>query len=258
MKILNQPVSPMYLWAVLLLSLLVITSSYTLHTFPAALIFAVIAAALIEMLIRKIYLKHKSKIPFSGIITGLIIGSVAPINASLLLITTAVTIAILSKFFIQYKSSNIFNPASLGLVVALAIFGVGDEWWAASNYNMYSLAISLTPILIILAYETRRLTTAFSFIGIVLLFNLVLGGLSNLMSFNAVVTLLFSVNYYFAFVMLVEPKTSPNNRYAQIGYGAAAAFLYFGFAFFRVSYPLLLALLLVNFLYLIYRRQGKR
>ena len=258
MKILNQPVSSMYLWTIALISFLVVISSYTLHTFPSGLIFGITAAALIEILIRKYYLKHKFKIPYSGIITGLIIGAVAPINASLILIAIAVIIAVISKFFIQYKSSNIFNPASLGLIVALAIFGLGDEWWAAGNYNIYGIAISLAPLLIILAYQAKRLTTAFSFVAVILGLNLILGGLIHSISLSAIVAVLFSVNYFFAFVMLIEPKTSPYNRYAQVVYGAGTALLYFGFAFYRTPYSLLVALLLANLAYLAYKRYGKR
>lgn len=257
MKILNQPVSSMYLWTIALLSILVIISSYTLHTFPFPLVFAVILASIVEILIRKLYLKHRFKFPFSGIITGLIIGSVAPINSSLILIIITVVIAILSKFLLQYKSSNIFNPASLGLIVGLAIFGVGDVWWAASSYNIYGIAMTLTPILVILAYQAKRLPTAFSFVIATIVLDLASGGLSTI-ALTSFVALLFSINYYFAFVMLVEPKTSPYKWYAQIVYGAAIAGLYFGLAFFRMPYSILIALLIGNFFYMVYRKLGKR
>ena len=147
----------MHLWTIVLLSILAVISSYTLHTFPVPLILAVVVAGITEALIRRFYLKHAFKIPYSGLITGLIIGCVAPINAPLLLILIAGIIAVVSKFFIQYRSSNIFNPASLGLIIALAIFGLGDEWWVASNYNIYGIAITLTPILIILCLPRELL-----------------------------------------------------------------------------------------------------
>jgi Na+-transporting NADH:ubiquinone oxidoreductase subunit NqrB len=247
----------MYLWTIVLLSALAVVSSYTLRTFPLPLIFSVVAAGTAEALIRKFYLKHAFKIPFSGLITGVIIGSVTPINAPLLLILIAVAIAVLSKFFVQYRSLNVFNPASVGLVIALAIFGLGDEWWAAGNYNLYGIAITLTPILIILAYEARRLTTAASFVVVSLVSAMLLEGAGALTPIGMIM-LLFGINYYFAFVMLVEPKTSPNNRYAQVGYGAAIALIYLGLALFRSPYPLLIALLVGNALYAVYRRYGKR
>lgn len=256
MRILNRTVS-MHILAIALLSMLAAVSSYTLHVFPFALILSVALAGLFEILIRKFYLKHRFKIPYSGLITGLIIGAVAPINAPLLLVAIAAAIAIASKFFIRFRSSNIFNPAALGLVIALAAFGIGDEWWIASNYNVYGIALSLTPLLVILAYEARRLPAALSFVGMSLALGLALGGLSAISS-AAIVALLFGVNYFFAFVMLVEPKTSPSNRYAQVVYGASLAVLYVAFAFLRMPYPLLLVLLAGNLFYLAYRKYGRR
>lgn len=247
----------MYLWAIVLLSGLAAVSSYTLHIFPLPLLLAVGLAAFIEVAIRKYYLKQSFKIPFSGLITGLIIGSVAPTNAPLLLISIAAAVAITSKFFLQFKSSNIFNPAALGLVIALVIFGLGDVWWAASSYNLYGIAISLTPILIILAYEARRLPAALSFVAANVALNLILGGF-HLGSISSLATLLFSVNYFFAFVMLVEPKTSPHNRYAQVAYGIGIALLYTAFAFLRVPYSLLAVLLIGNMAYAFYRIYGHR
>ncbi len=246
----------MYIWAIVLLSALAIISSYTLHTFPLALISAIIASGIMEILIRKYYLKHAFKIPYSGLITGLIIGSVVPINAPILLIIIASLIAVASKFFIQYKSTNIFNPATLGMIAALPLFGLGDEWWVASNYNIYGIAITLTPVLIILAYEARRLPTAISFV-VVSFFLYIITNASQL-SLATAVSILFSINFFFAFVMLIEPKTSPHNNYAQLAYGASLAVLYLVFAYLGLAYPLLIVLLVGNLSYLLYRKYGKR
>lgn len=255
MKILNQPVSDMYLWSIALILVLAILSSYTLHTFPLALIAAVVICSATEILIRRLYLKHVFKIPWSGIITGLIIGSIAPINSPLLLVTVAAIMAIISKFFIQYKNSNILNPAAIGLLVALPIFGLGDEWWVASNYNVLGIAITLTPVLIILAYEAKRLPAALSFVAGSLIIDIAAGGI---LSPSNVVASIFSINYFFAFVMLVEPKTSPNGRYAQIAYGGAISVLFLAFALLSVPYSFLVALLSGNVCYAVYRMYGKR
>ncbi len=247
----------MYILSIALLSTLAAISSYTLHVFPLSLICAVAIAGILEILIRKFYLKHAFKMPYSGLITGLIIGSVAPINVSLLLVLIASTIAVVSKFFIQYKSSNIFNPAALGLIIALPIFGLGDEWWIASNYNIYGIAITLTPILIILAYKARRLAAAAAFVLASLALALLME-MGSKLSITAIVTLLFGINYLFAFVMLVEPKTSPHKNSSQVVYGALLAILYMAFASFRIPYSLLAALLIGNVFYLLYRKYSRR
>ena len=245
----------MYIWSIVLILALVIISSYTLHAFPIALIMAVITASAVEILIRKIYIKHAFKVPWSGIITGLIIGSIAPINSPLLLVAAAAMMAIVSKFFIQYKSSNIFNPATLGLIVALPVFGLGDEWWVASNYNILGMAVTFTPILIILAYEAKRIPTALSFVAASLILGIAIGGVTSL---GNVTALLFSINYFFAFVMLIEPKTSPNGRYMQMAYGSAISVLFMAFALLAIPYSFLVALLVGNVSYAVYRKYGKR
>ncbi len=197
----------MYVWTIALLSLLVIVSSATLGKFPYALVFGVLVAGATEAAIDSFYLKHKLEIPISGLITGLIIGSIAPINAPLSLVFAASVIGVASKFFLQFKHVNIFNPASLGLVFALALFNSTDMWWSASNYNVYGMALSLTPLLILLAYQAKRLALGLSFVVCSFLAGLALQGA---MSLSAAITILLGINYYFAFVMLIEPKTSPN------------------------------------------------
>ncbi len=257
MRLLGNPVALMHVLAVLLLSMLAAFSAYTLRAVPVALLSAVAASAIVEMLIRKYYLRHRFRIPFSGIITGLIIGSVAPVNAPVTLAIVASAAAIASKFLIRYKGTNIFNPASLGLLMALPLFGMGSEWWAAGGYNLHGIAISLAPILIMLAYEARRMPAALSFVAASLLLAAAAAGLQAL-SLYGVSALAFSVNYYFAFVMLIEPKTSPHGTYAQLAYGSALAMLYTALAYSRFTYPFLAALLLGNIAYAIYRYLSRR
>lgn len=248
----------MYLWSIALLILLAGVSSYTLNQLPLSLILAVIVSALVEIVITKFYLKRVFKIPFSGIITGLIIGSVAPYNAPFLVITTAALVAIFSKFFIKVKNINVFNPATLGLFVSLATFSIGDQWWAASNYNMYGLTISLTPLLIIAAYKARRLVLSLSFTAVLIIINLALSNLPNPLSLSSLDTIFFSTNFFFAFMMLPEPKTSPNKNTAQAAYGISTAILYSVLAIYKIAYPFFVVLLLGNTIYAFYRKRGHK
>lgn len=252
MEILGQPVSRMHIWALILLPAVAVLSSYTLGVFPLPLIIAAVFAALLDIAIREYCLRQKPKLPLSSLITGLIIGSVAPINAPIQMVLVAVAAAIVSKFAIRYRSSNVFNPAAFGLAIGLVVFGLGDEWWAASSYGVYGLAIPIAVVLVVLAYEARRLTTAASFIAASLAFAVAFGGLSSL-SLASAVALVFGVNYYFAFVMLVEPRTSPYGVRTQAAYGVALAAIYLGFAYLKIPHTPLLALLAGNVIYLVYR-----
>jgi Na+-translocating ferredoxin:NAD+ oxidoreductase RnfD subunit len=257
MRILNQTVASVYLWSIALLILLAGVSSYTLNQLPLSLILAVTVCALVEIIITKSYLKRGFKIPFSGIITGLIIGCVAPYNASFLVITTAALVAILSKFFIKARGSNVFNPAALGLLVSLASFSIGDQWWAASNYSVYGLTISLTPLLIIATYKARRLVLSLSFVSALIIIS-ALRNPSNLSSLSSLDTMFFTINFFYPFMMLPEPKTSPNKNTAQAAYGISTATLYSVLAIYKTAYPLFTALLLGNIIYALYRTRGRK
>ena len=258
MKIFNQTVASMYVWSIVLLIVLAGISSYTLNQFPLSLILAVIVSAFVEILITKFYLKRSLKIPFFGIITGLIIGSVAPYNASFIVITAASLVAILSKFFLKVRKINVFNPAALGLLVSLAAFSIGDQWWAASNYNIYGWTISLALLFIIPAYKARRLVLSISFIAAFIVADLALSNLSNPLSLSSLDTVFFTTNFLFAFIMLPEPKTSPNKNTAQVVYGVSTAILYSALATYKVAYPLFAALLLGNIIYALARASSFR
>ncbi len=258
MKILNQPVSSMYLWTIALLSILAAMSAYILHSLPLALLLSVAVAALVELLVRRLHLRQPPRVPYSGIITGLIIGTVAPVNAPFLLVIVAAVIAMLSKFFLQYKGSNILNPASIGLIVSLPLFSLGDEWWIASNYNLFGIAITLTPVLVILGYEAKRLPAALSFTAASIVIAIALNPGAGA-SAQALLSIIFGINYVFAFVMLVEPKTSPSAYSSQAVYGAGLALAYLALAYARIPYPLLVCLLMGNVAYAAYRwRTGRR
>ena len=258
MRIFGHTVARMYISAIVLLIFLAGASSYLLQEFPYALIAATLACAIIEIAIVKYYQKQKFRIPFSGIITGLIIGCVAPINVPLLPILVACAIAIASKFFIKVKSANVFNPAALGLL-ALGLLSIGSSWWGTSSVNVYGVALSLSIVLVIAAYECRRLPLAFSFIIASVALSIAASpiGLG-----NATVAIL-GVNYFFAFLMLTEPKTSPPKKVAQAVYGIYVAVLYFALitllahsSIYFGALSIFAALLIGNITYAIYRKLG--
>ena len=251
MKISGHVIGPMYLWTIALLALLAIIFSLTLHQFPLPLIVAVAVASIADILISRYHHKHRLRIPLSAIITGLIIGSVAPQNAPLLLAGMASLIAITSKAFIKSRRVNIFNPAAFGLLVSLAVFSVGDEWWAGGSYNIHGIALPLSFILIISAYQAKRLTSSASFMAATLVVGMLMG-LSHL-SAGWMATLVIGVNYYVAFVMVADPKTSPHRMAAQIGFGAGIAALTALLSIAAVPYSILIALLIGNAGYALYR-----
>lgn len=254
MRILDRPVSAMYSWTILLLLLMVVVSSYTLRIIPYSAMAAVAATLLIEAALVKYYLKVRLRLPLPALITGLLISMIAPQNAPLLLIVLAAAAAEFSKFFIKFKSSILLNPTAFGLLIALPMFHLGDTWWASSSYNVLGMILSLSPLLIVAAYYAKRLPTSISFMSMAMAIGLILGGVGH-MSVSGLDSLLFSINYLFAFVMIADPKTSPIGITSQIIYGAGLAALVFALGFAGAPYPFLVALLVGNLAYALYRNR---
>ena len=245
----------MYVWAILLLLLTAGLASRTLGILPTNLFVAIIVCAGLDILLKKFYLKRTEiKFPFSAVVTGIIIGSIISFNAPITVILLASIVAILSKFFIRLKGMHIFNPATLGLLVALAIFSLADEWWAAIGFNAFGVALPVTLILILACYKSAKLKIALPFLAVVaLLYHF--SGLVPISSFTAagLLTFIGVLPFYFAFIMLSEPKTSPYSSNQQIVFGVLLAGLLFAAEFSHVKYAFLITLLMANFAYFAYR-----
>lgn len=249
----------MYKITILILILVVSATSYFLHEFPFSIIISVAACTVVEFAIEGIYFKKKYRFPYAAIITGIVIGSVAASNGSLALLLSASAIAMLSRSFIRLKGSNIFNPAVIGLLVALIAFRTGDDWWIAGPYTVFGVLIALTPLLVLCAYEARRLATGLSFASATLVISLALGGLTVLRSPTAIWTAIISVNYFMAFIMVSEPKTSPLKVHVQVIYGVGVAILASLMVLYKIPYPLLFPIIIGNVAYASYRmKSGSR
>jgi len=250
MKVGGYHLGRMYVVTIALLLALAAFGAYGLGTFPFALVVAVVSCVLIDFILVKIK-KHRFRFPLSAIITGLIIGSIAPIGGSLALVVVAALIAEITKFFVKVKARNLFNPATVGLLLALLIFGVGDEWWASSTIHVYGLLIPLALVLIISAYEARRLPAALVAIVVMSVGFMAISGA--VFSSGALLTALLTINYYFIFLMVTDPKTSPNKVSGQIIYGMGVALFALLFIRVHLPYQLLIALVLVNVIYAAFR-----
>lgn len=244
----------MYGWTIILLVFLSLVASYSKHSFPTNLAVAIIVSAALDILIKKLILKKRFKFPYSAIITGIIVGSIVQFSSSLWIVVTASIIAICSKFAIRLKGSHIFNPAALGLLVSLFIFSSGDEWWAAVNHNFYGVVIPLSAILILANYKAGKLGVSLSFLLVMAILSYSTEFIPmNSFTLKGVMNLIYSMQFYFAFVMVSEPKTSPYGLKQQIAFGVLAAILTFAFSFYNIKFALIIALLAGNLVYALHR-----
>ncbi|MDE1865366.1 MAG: hypothetical protein KGH94_01860 [Candidatus Micrarchaeota archaeon] len=102
--------------------------------------------------------------------------------------------------------------------------------------------VPIAAVLIIAAYEGRRWVAAISAAAVAAAGLALTGGVGPVVA-------LLSVNYYFAFLMVADPKTSPNRLAGQLAYGAGTAALMILLVLLRLPYPLLTSILVANIAY---------
>lgn len=202
---------------------LYITGMYHLQQ----LIVVPLMAAILDYVIK--YYRFKSrKLPKTAVISGLLIAMV--IETSLPLQIAAAFVAILSKHIIATKASNIFNPAAFAIVTT-GFFGTGASWWATST--------PLVLLGIFIIYKIRKVTLAITFLLTYFLLSAMTTTSFSLLQFYNLTVL------FFAFFMLIEPKTSTYTKKSMIVFGVSAAILASLIQFFLLPVDFLLFALLV-------------
>lgn len=261
----------MYYVAIFVLSVVAVVESFGRGLLPVNAVVAVLATSILDIALKKFWLKRPFTIPLSAIITGLIIGTVS-VNAPVFGALIAASLAILSKFVIRRKGSHIFNPAVFGVVTIQllnpAAHGSGSMAHGASQMVMegfgpggFAVTLWLVPLLLFANWRANKVWVAIPFLVVsALLYQFT--GLATLGSLNVADTIKFLelLPYYFAFIIVSEPKTSPWARNEQIIFGTGIAILsvlpliIFGFYSHAVS---LVTLLLGNLMYAAYRATAR-
>jgi len=173
----------------------------------------------------------------SAIITGLIIGYVISPDEGYLKLVFASFIAILSKYSIRYNNKHIFNPAALGIIFTIIVFGAYTSW--RGTYIWYILV----PFGLYFAYRYKKIEIILGYFAV----SLFLFVMQAVLQGNALVNILGYFSYFFIFIMMIEPKTSPVSLKGKYIFGALIAVLIFVFT--KISLRIdveLLSLLLVN------------
>lgn len=181
----------------------------------------------------------------TALILAFIIGPVAGVEGVVALFV-AVFVAMGSKYVIAYKKRHVFNPAAIGALIAALIFGYGSSWWVSDT--------RLMPIILVggllVAYKIQRLSMVGVFFGSLAIMLSIATGIMTGSLDIAIGTLLdprvFGSVAFFAFVMLVEPMTSPTKRKIQYGYAALTAALVVGYGAFEQTAPYALELALLS------------
>ena len=177
---------------------------------------AVFSALSVESII--LYLRTKAwKITASSIISGLIIGYVLSSDQAWWKLISACALAILSKHLIVFKKKQIFNPAAFGIFLTLILFGASTQW--KGTYLWYILL----PVGVYFAQKIGKFKIVISYF----LASFVLFGTQAIVQRIPLGHILGYFSYFYIFVMIIEPKTSPAKPAGKIFFGAGIAILIF-------------------------------
>lgn len=200
---------------------------------------AVITAILLDGIILR-YQKKRWVLPYSAVVTGLLVGLILNPDFTTWQFILVTTVAIASKYLIPPGKKHVFNPASFGLVMASFAFGGAITWWGVSWSPHVWIFIFVAAGYVL--WRLRRLWLPVGFLIIYWLYLSFQGGLSlNLISDPTVAL--------FAFIMLPEPQTSPIFGHFRYTFGfLTVAFVIFYSVFFPQipSDPLLISLVSAN------------
>lgn len=168
-------------------------------------------------------------------------------------------VVLISKFFLEWKGSPIFNPVVLGLfVLEILTFLIPSfqasfiSWWGAS-YSLWPGPITFTLILmaiwIVFCFKSwRKWAVAISYLLGTLVLTMIFYKSVEAYPLTLALKGMFldSTIYFFTFIMLSEPRTSPILKKHQIVYGLLAAIISTIGALTNFPTSILLAILIPN------------
>ena len=180
-------------------------------------------------------------LPDAALISATIIVGVLASSTPTPIIALVVAISILAKHLVHYKGKHIFNPANLGILLAVFILGQNTEWWITSN------VFAIVGLGLFVMYKIRRLLTPIIFLALYFPLLFVTTSDIHLEFIKNSLVADFSI-YFFAFIMLPEPRTAAwtsKGRYINSGLTAIIGVV---LSMLNVKVPLLVALATVNLL----------
>jgi len=150
----------------------------------------------------------------SAAVSGMLVGMISAPGVSPKIVWLAAVAAIASKkLLVSRPGRHMFNPAAFGLVLAMLLFGNQLNWWGDSSSVILILGAGF------ILFRLRRTSLVFSYFIVRSLSVFLLDGPMSLSD------MLLAPNLFFAFVMVVEPKTSPSARLDQWLFGGLCGVL---------------------------------
>lgn len=152
----------------------------------------------------------------TALILTLIVGPLL-LMENLLTLTFIGVVAMVSKYVLSLNKKHIFNPTAIAVFLAAMLLKNGASWWIGSAYTLPLIVLGGLLVLI----KIKRFGLVAGFLSVYFLTVFLFGKGISANSF------LVPPIWFFVFVMLVEPLTSPSTRNKQVFFGAFVAMIYF-------------------------------
>lgn len=160
----------------------------------------------------------------TALILALILSPAQEFNDYLILAAAAVA-AVLSKYLLVYGRRHVFNPAALGAFAVASLFNYFPSWWVGSAI--------LVPVVFVAGQLILRKMKRYGMVSVFMV--IYLGYLVINFFLKDQTGELFSIIWlgltatpvlFFAYVMLIEPSTSPHKLPQMLAYAAFIGMLY--------------------------------
>ena len=158
----------------------------------------------------------------SALILALII---SPIQgyADLWFLGWAAVLSMASKYILAVRGKHLFNPVAFAVALTYLTTNQSASWWVGNAQMLPFVLIGG----LILVRKLRRFDLVISF-ALTALFVTVIGALfsGELLTKSLSGLLVYSPYFFFAFVMLTEPLTTPPSRRLRIVYGGLVGVIF--------------------------------
>lgn len=215
---------------IFLVALAIFLGSFNILPYgPVAIIFSTLILLLVSLGVNDLFAwafdahPNVESVYITALILALIITPIVPSDTQgIFFLIWAAALAMASKYMLAIKKKHVFNPAALAVALTAVTIGQSASWWVGGNVPM--LAFVLVGGLLV-TRKMQRFDLVLSFFAVGLL-TTVLTSPSGDPFGTLTKALLHAPWFFFAFIMLTEPLTTPPTRMRRVLYGAFVGFLF--------------------------------
>lgn len=196
---------------------------------PVAIIFSTLFLLLIGWITNNLFAKvfnaqpNVESVYITALILALIITPAMPTaTTAVSFLAWAIVWAIASKYILAIDKKHIFNPAAFAVTLTAFTINQYASWWIGGNLPM--MAFVIVGGLLVMR-KIQRFDLVFSFFIAAFASIVFMNGSPDVLATIQKATLHTPI-FFFAFIMLTEPLTTPPMRWLRIVYGAFVGILF--------------------------------